>query len=164
MILCLYYWENCTENHNLWQRRRCIPNAESMILADACWDFRLGTNLFLFRLANMANPTLQWNQNCHTSDIHFMTCIQIQIMCPIPVWNWWFSRTRPFAKDGDCQWVGQPAKSLLSGRFPLQSDLKHFGSESVQHKTEEQTRQKLIGKLDSVSAEILSWASRTMSY
>ena len=118
MILCLYYWENCTENHNLWQRRRCTPNAESMILADARWDFRLGTNLFLFRLANMANPTLQWNQNCHTSEIHFMTCIQIQIMCPIPVWNWWFSRTRPFAKDGDCQWVGQACQKSALRKIP----------------------------------------------
>ena len=52
------------------------------------------------------------------------------------------------------------AKSRLSGRFPLQSDLKHFGTDSVQHK-KDQTRQKLIGKLDTVSAEILSWASRT---
>ena len=86
--------------------------------------FALGLT-FLFRLAIMANPTLQWDQNCHTSDIHFMTCIQIQIICPIAVWNWWFSRTRPFAKAGDCQWVGQACQ-----KSPLRKISSSNGSQT----------------------------------
>ena len=44
MMVFLYCCKNGTENHNLWQRCRCILNDKAMILANACRDFRFGTN------------------------------------------------------------------------------------------------------------------------
>ena len=77
----------------------------------------------------------------------------IQIMCHV-------SRTDDFQgpdrlpRMGTASEWDRLAKSLLSGRFPLQSDLKHFGTDSVQHK-KDQTRQKLIGKLDTSHSQML---------
>ena len=161
MMVCLYCCENGTENHNLWQRCRCILNDKAMILANACRDFRFATKLFY--------SDLQLWQILHFNGIKIATHLTFILWLAYRFKSYvlLLSGTDDFQGPDRLPRLGtgsewdRLAKSLLSGRFPLQSDLKHFGTESEEHKTKEQMRQKLIGMLDTVSAEILSWASRT---
>ena len=150
MILYLYCCENGTENHNLWQRRRCILNAMSMILADAYRDFRLGNKFFYSDLQLW--QIQRFNEIKIATHLTFILWFKSCVMC---------LELMIFKDQTVCQGWGLPVSGTGLPKVGSQEDflfnrISNILELIVYIIKKYQTRQKLIGKLDTVSAEILS--------